>query len=167
MTVLAGYEPSPTAAAHCPAPFVVAGVVRGRAVRAAAQTLDDVLDRIGLWTESDRDATGHWGLHPDYSEPLVLAIRLRAGAERLSRRAAHLVRLSPGVRYGGLLAAVCGGRFAITDTETVEVGRGMPCELCLAGAPLFSVSRQAAEADFTRSNAQSLTASRTIPAALL
>jgi hypothetical protein len=114
------------------APLVVAGTVRNRPMEALVCGLADVLERIAAWTEQDPDAIGCWGLRRDYSTPLTIPVRCRPGRTREGRRIAHLLRLLPGEPHGGALTALCGERLSLLDIETLRVGAGMPCELCLA-----------------------------------
>lgn len=114
------------------APLVVSGTVWNRRVEALVCGLADVLDRIAGWTEQDPEAIGCWGLRRDYSESLTIPVRCRKGRVREGRRIAHLVRLLPGEPHGGTLAALCGERLSLLDIETLRIGAGMPCELCLA-----------------------------------
>jgi hypothetical protein len=106
--------------------------VWNRPVEALVCGLADVLDHIARWTEQDPEAIGCWGLRADYSESVTIPVRCRPGSVREGRRTAHLVRLLPGEPHGGTLIALCGERLSLLDIETLRLGAGMPCELCLA-----------------------------------
>lgn len=114
-------------------PLAVAGTVHGRLVEVLVATLPDVLAHIALWTEQDPAAIGCWGLRSDYSVPLTLPLRHKAGVVRESRRTVHLVRLLPGAAHGAAVTALCGERLRILTVEALPVGTGMPCTGCLAG----------------------------------
>lgn len=129
------------------APLVVTGTVWNRPVEAMVCDLADVLDRIALWTEQDPDAIGCWGLRRDYSGPLTIPVRCRPGRVREARRIAHLLRLLPGEPHGGVLVALCGERLSLLDIETLRIGAGMPCELCLARGLAAEASMSSSASD--------------------
>ena len=114
-------------------PLAVAGTVHGRLVEVLVASLTDVLSHIATWTEDDPAAIGCWGLRSDYSVPLTLPLRCKAGTIRESRRTVHLVRLLPGEAHGATVTALCGERLRIIGVDVLPVGAGMPCGACLAG----------------------------------
>lgn len=114
-------------------PLAVAGTVHGRPVEVLVATLPDVLAHIERWTEQDPSAIGCWGLRSDYSVPLTLPLRQKAGAVRESMRTVHLIRLLPGEPHGSTVTALCGERLRILGVDVLPVGMGMPCGGCLAG----------------------------------
>ena len=116
-----------------PVPLAVAGTVHGRPVELLVATLPDVLTHIARWAEQDPAAIGCWGLRSDYSIPLTLPLRQKAGAVRESRRTVHLIRLLPGEAHGATVTALCGERLRILGVDVLPVGTGMPCGGCLAG----------------------------------
>lgn len=113
------------------APFIVSGTVCGQAVAKAVGSPADVLDEVIRWCDRDPGATGNWQVSSDYSGPVTVIARLKAGLIRETRRIVHLFRLLPGVPLGHTLTARCGETLPIADTEWLAVGRGMPCESCL------------------------------------
>jgi hypothetical protein len=117
-------------------PFVVSGIVHGHRMEALVSGLSEVLAQIATWTGVDPDAVGSWSLRDDYSEPLMLPVRRRAGSVNESRRSAHVVRLVPGAANGGVLTAVCGERLPLVGVDALPLGEGMPCERCLVGSVL-------------------------------
>jgi hypothetical protein len=115
-------------------PFVVTGILHGRAQRVAVSSLPDVLALIGRWTAEDPDATGAWALNEDYSAPVNLVARVRAGLIGERGRVAHVFSLVPGVSQGCRLTTCCGEQLSILDLEWLSLGEGMPCECCLRAA---------------------------------
>jgi hypothetical protein len=128
-------------------PLRVVGTVHDRRVEALVSGLSDVLAQIARWTRDDPDAIGSWGLRDDYSEPLMIPVRRKAGSagegglDRIgadgsargeSGRVAHVVRLIPGEPHGGMVTAVCGERLPLLGIDALRLGVGMPCERCLA-----------------------------------
>lgn len=114
------------------APLAVAGIVHGHPVQVLVTGLPEVLAQIAAWTKDDQAAIGCWGLRDDYSEPLVVPVRRRAGARDLARQMTHLVCLRPGEPHGGTLTAICGLPLSLLGVEVLSLGAGMPCELCLS-----------------------------------
>jgi hypothetical protein len=94
--------------------------------------LTDVLAQIAAWTADDPDAIGCWGLRHDYSEPLVVPVRLRDGGTGRACRTVHLLQLRPGEAHGRTLVAMCGEPLSLVSVTPMAVGSGMPCEPCLA-----------------------------------
>ena len=125
-------SPVPESNGHS-VPLAVAGTVHGRLVEVLVATLSDVLAHIERWTEQDPAAIGCWGLRSDYSVPLTLPLRQKAGAVRESMRTVHLIRLLPGEAHGATVTALCGERLRILGVDVLPVGMGMPCGGCLAG----------------------------------
>ncbi len=117
---------------RCSVPLAVAGTVHGRVVEVLVATLADVLAHIATWTEQDPEAIGCWGLRADYSGPLTLPLRPKAGVVRESLRTVHLVRLLPGEPHGATVTALCGELLRILSVDALPVGVGMPCSACLA-----------------------------------
>jgi hypothetical protein len=116
------------------APFLVSGTVCGQPVAKAVGSPADVLEEIVNWCDRDPDATGNWQVNSDYSEPVTIIARLKAGLVRETRRIVHMFRLLPGVPLGHALTARCGETLSIADTEWLSAGTGMPCESCLGMA---------------------------------
>ncbi|GDY32069.1 hypothetical protein [Gandjariella thermophila] len=142
MTTAAGQSIELPGPRRSPAPFLVSGTVCGRSVAKAVHSPADVLEEILHWCDRDPNATGNWQVSSDYSEPITLIARLKAGLARETRRIVHLFRLLPGVPLGHTLTARCGEALPIADTEWLAVGTGMPCESCLGlAARDYVVSR--------------------------
>lgn len=112
-------------------PLAVSGTVSGRRVEALVTGLLDVLTQIVAWTDEDPAAVGSWGLREDYSEPLVMPVRRRAGSVPVGGRATHLLSLLPGEPQGHTITALCGERMPLVGVDPAAVGDGMPCEPCL------------------------------------
>jgi hypothetical protein len=132
-------------------PLSVVGTVQGCRKEALVSGLSDVLAQIARWTMDDPDAVGCWGLRDDYSEPLMIPVRRRAGSAvegcpGQSRRVAHVVRLVPGEPHGGVVTAVCGERLPLVGIDALRLGIGMPCERCLAELMLGGTTDRALDA---------------------
>lgn len=60
----------------------------------------------------------------------VVAVRFRRGMYGETSRVVHLVAL-PVCAEAGAVSALCGAMLASDQIETVELGRGMPCMICV------------------------------------
>jgi hypothetical protein len=129
----------PTATAK---PFIVSGTLHGRPQSVAVASLAAVLEQIGQWAFEDPDATGSWALSSDYSAPVPIIGRLRAGLSGQRARSAHLFSLVPGVSQRCGLTSCCAAQLSITDLEWLSIGEGMPCEGCLCAVSAGPVAER-------------------------
>ena len=124
-------SPSSSSGVSAVTPLAVAGTVHGRTMEVLVTGLSDVLAQIATWTADDPDAIGCWGLRDDYSEPLIVHVRLQDSGHGQTHRAVHLLCLRPGEAHGRTLVALCGQLLSLVGVVPMELGAGMPCESCL------------------------------------
>lgn len=79
--------------------------------------------------ETDRRGRPGAGAAMVVDQP-VLLVRHRAGVIGQLARTVHLVPMSPDCQPG-VVAALCGCVLCPEETETVEPGEGVPCQVCL------------------------------------
>lgn len=68
--------------------------------------------------------------------PPLLLVRFRRGVVGETKRVVHLVAAPDGGQVPEVLTAYCGTEFRPGETDLLPGIQGMPCELCLARAPI-------------------------------
>jgi hypothetical protein len=86
----------------------------------------------------------------------VLLVNHRAGVIGQLRRTVHLVPMSPDCETD-VVAALCGRLLCHEETETVEPGEGVPCQVCLMNQ-ITTLTSGAMPAGDMRAGGQSLVA---------
>jgi hypothetical protein len=68
----------------------------------------------------------------DYSEPVLLLGRLKAGTARESQRVVHTFLLVRDLLHSAVVTARCGAQLIAGDMQWLPGLAGMPCERCVS-----------------------------------
>ena len=67
----------------------------------------------------------------DYSEPVILLGRLKAGTARETQRVVHTFLLVRDLLHSAVVTARCGAQLIAGDMQWLPGMAGMPCERCV------------------------------------